>query len=274
MMRSIAIYGKGGSGKSSIATALSACYADRGKRVPHIGCDPKSDSSRLLVPQGTVRTVMGMVSETECVDASNLLMRGHHAITCVEAGGPEPGVGCAGRGITRTFELLDEMHVSFGDFDVVMFDVLGDVVCGGFAMPMRAGHAEQVCVVVSGTGMSLFAANNISKAVRRFYRNGVRLAGLIANYHTGPTGRARVEAFAQAIGTRVLAHIPYDPLFQVAEESRRTIYDYAPESVSSGVVRNLADVLEHAGDSAPPSPLDLEGFERFIELHPLNPAAS
>jgi nitrogenase iron protein NifH len=272
--RSIAIYGKGGSGKSSIATALSSCFAERGMRVLHVGCDPKSDSSRLLVSPGTLRTVLGTVSETESVDASSLLMPGYREITCVEAGGPEPGVGCAGRGITRTFELLQEMRVSFDDFDMVIFDVLGDVVCGGFAMPMRAGHAKQVCVVVSGTGMSLFAANNISRAVERFYRNGVRLAGLVANYHTGPIGRPRVEAFALAIGTRVLAHIPHDPMFQIAEEARRSIYDYAPTSASANVVRALADSLADAGSSPPPKPLDRDAFERFLEAHPLTHSAA
>jgi nitrogenase iron protein NifH len=229
-----------------------------------MGCDPKSDSSRLLVSGRPIATVVGTASDGPLFDASSILMQGIKGITCVEAGGPEPGVGCAGRGITRTFELLEELDVSVDSYDIVVYDVLGDVVCGGFAMPMRSGYARHVAVVVSGSGMSLFAANNIMKAVRRFHRNGVRLAGLVGNYHTGETFRERLPRFAEAAGTRVLAHVPFDPEIQRAEENRMTICDFKPESSSSVIIRELARKLLDPDDSAAPSPLTPEAFDSFL----------
>ncbi|NMC71294.1 MAG: nitrogenase iron protein [Myxococcales bacterium] len=262
--RSFAIYGKGGSGKSTIAAALSSAFADLGLRVLHIGCDPKADSSRPLLRRGRVRSVMGEAMTTRLLDASSVLVRGVKGITCVEAGGPEPGVGCAGRGISRTFELLAELGVSLASYDVVVYDVLGDVVCGGFAVPMREGHARYVAVTVSGTGMSLFAANNILRAVRRFHRNGVRLAGLIGNYHTGEAFRDRVPRFAAATGTSVLVEIPFDPQVQKAEERRATILDWRPQGATARAVRRLASRLLDLDDPPPPKPLEAEAFERFL----------
>ena len=263
--RSFAIYGKGGSGKSSIAAALSSCFAGMGRRVMHVGCDPKADSSRLLIPGGKIRSVMGTAMSTDLLDASSVLVKGIKGITCVEAGGPEPGVGCAGRGITRTFELLEELGVSLASYDVVIYDVLGDVVCGGFATPMKEGHARHVAVTASGSTMSLFAANNIMKAVKRFHRNGVRLAGLIGNYHTGETFRDRVPLFAAATGTRLLADVPFDPQVQKAEERRMTICDFRPRGRTAKVVAELAARLLEVGDPPPPRPLDEEAFEAFVE---------
>ena len=268
MGSSFAIYGKGGSGKSSLAASLSSCFAERGLRVLHFGCDPKSDSSRLLLGGARVETVVGTARTTDLFDASNVLMAGIRGITCVEAGGPEPGVGCAGRGITRAFEVLADLDVELADYDVVTYDVLGDVVCGGFAAPLRSGYAKHVLIVVSGTSMSLFAANNIMKAVRRFYRNGVRLAGIVGNYHTGDTFRHRVGRFAAATGTTVLAHVPHDPEIQRAEERHETIFDFRPEGDSARVVRQLADRLLAATDTPAPRPLDRDAYERFIEENP------
>lgn len=262
--RSFAIYGKGGSGKSMVAAALSSSFADLGLRVLHIGCDPKADSSRSLVRSGKVRSVMGTALTTRLLDASSILLQGRKGITCVEAGGPEPGVGCAGRGISRTFELLADLGVSLDSYDVVVYDVLGDVVCGGFAVPMREGHARFVAVTVSGTGMSLFAANNILRAVRRFHRNGVRLAGLIGNYHTGEAFRDRVPRFAAATGTTVLVEIPFDPQVQKAEEHRTTILDWRPRGATARAVRLLAARLLALGDPPPPVPLDADAFEAFL----------
>ena len=262
--RSFAIYGKGGSGKSSIAAALSSCFADLGHRVLHVGCDPKADSSRLLVRSGRIRSVMGTALATDLLDASSVLAKGIKGITCVEAGGPEPGVGCAGRGITRTFELLEELGVSLASYDVVVYDVLGDVVCGGFATPMKEGHARYVAITASGSTMSLFAANNIMRAVLRFHRNGVRLAGLIGNYHTGETFRDRVPRFAAATGTRLLVDIPFDPQLQKAEERRMTICDYRPRGPTAKAVRTLASRLLALESLPPPRPLGEEAFEAFV----------
>jgi nitrogenase iron protein NifH len=265
MTHSLAIYGKGGSGKSTVAAALSSCFADTDRRVLHFGCDPKADSSRLLLSGKRIRSVMGTALKTDLLDASSILMTGIKNITCIEAGGPEPGVGCAGRGITRTFELLRDLDVSLDDYDMVIYDVLGDVVCGGFATPMKDGYARQVLVVASGSILSLLAANNIMKAVRRFYRNGVRLAGLVGNYHTGDRFRESLIRFAQATGTKVLAHIPHDPEVQKAEESGMTIRDYRPGGSTAAILTDLAgDLLTAGGDNPKPRPLDEEAFETFL----------
>jgi nitrogenase iron protein NifH len=264
MTQSFAIYGKGGSGKSTVAAALSSCFADSGRRVLHIGCDPKADSSRLLLCGKKIRSVMGTALKTDLLDASSILMTGIKNITCIEAGGPEPGVGCAGRGITRTFELLRDLNVSLDDYDVAVYDVLGDVVCGGFATPMKDGYARQVVVVASGSILSLLAANNIMKAVLRFHRNGVRLAGLVANYHTGDKFKETLIRFAEATGTRVLAHIPHDPEVQQAEEAGQTIRDHRPDGPTAAIISGLADDLLDIGDNPPPGPLDEDAFEAFI----------
>ena len=264
MTLGFAVYGKGGSGKSTVAAALSSCFADAGRRVLHIGCDPKADSSRLLLAGEKIRSVMGTALKTDLMDASSILMTGIKNITCLEAGGPEPGVGCAGRGITRTFELLRDLNVSLGDYEIAVYDVLGDVVCGGFATPMKDGYARQVVVVASGSVLSLLAANNIMKAVKRFHRNGVRLAGMVGNYHTGDRFQQTLVRFAKATGTRVLAHIPHDPDVQKAEEAGMTIRDYRPDGPTAAVLTGLAGELLKAGDNPPPEPLDEEAFEAFI----------
>jgi nitrogenase iron protein NifH len=264
MSVSIAIYGKGGSGKSTLAAGLSYRFATLGLRVLHLGCDPKADSSRLLVRGEPIRSVMGTAMRTDLFDARSLLMRGVAGITCVEAGGPEPGVGCAGRGITRTFELLAEAGVDLEAFDAQVYDVLGDVVCGGFATPLKDGHARQVVVVASGSAMSLFAANNIFKAVRRFQRNGIWLAGLLGNYHTGEGMRDRLARFAQATGARLLGEIPFDAQVQVAEERRKTICEHAPAGPTARQISQLAEALIAQAPEPEPRPLDEQAFEAFL----------
>lgn len=260
---SLAVYGKGGSGKSTIAAALSSCFAAAGHRVLHFGCDPKSDSSRLLVGEGPITTVIGSAAGNR----GSFLMSGTRGITCLESGGPEPGVGCAGRGITRAFEVIEARGVRLGDFDVVVYDVLGDVVCGGFAAPLRSGHARHVLVVASGTGMSLFAANNIMKAVRRFGRNGVFLAGLVGNYHMGETFRSRLAAFARATGTELLAELTHDPDIQRAEERLTTVYDFAGQGRSARIIGELGRRLLALGEPPPPEPLTPDAFDSFVREH-------
>ena len=239
----------------------------------HIGCDPKADSSRLLVPGAKIVSVMGTAMQTPLFDAGSILMDGVKNITCLEAGGPEPGVGCAGRGITRMFELLVELDVDIDAYDMVVYDVLGDVVCGGFATPMKAGHAQSVMLVASGSTMSLFAANNIIKAVKRFQRNGVRLAGIVGNYHTGAAYRERLPEFAAATHTRVLANLPFDPEVQAAEERRQTICDFAPQGQSATIIKALAAELLADGVLTTPEPLSEEDFEGLIDSARTRPEA-
>ena len=269
-MHRIAIYGKGGVGKSVIATALTAHYAQQGQAVLHVGCDPKRDSAvRLLEGGGTMETVLEVLSRNpNTASAQGVLHTGRHGIVCCEAGGPEPGLGCGGRGVAKTLEFLDEMEViSEGDQDVVVFDVLGDVVCGGFAAPLRRGFAEQVLIVVSEEPMALFAANNISKAVKTYSRNGVFLGGFIANLKSESADRDLITRFAEALSTRVLAFIPRDPEVQLAERRRLTIVESAPESPAATAIKALAqDIVGADAKAAPlPTPLSDEEFFEFIK---------
>lgn len=270
-MQRIAIYGKGGVGKSVVATSLSAYYALQNKSVLHVGCDPKCDSAvRLLDGQGRIPTVLEELAKNpNLASAHSILHTGRHGILCCESGGPEPGVGCGGRGVAKTLEFMDEMEViSGGEHDAVVFDVLGDVVCGGFAAPLRRGFAQKILIVVSEEPMALFAANNISKAVNTYRRNGVFLGGFVANLKSGDADRAMIERFAEALSTRVLAFIPRDTLVQSAERQRLTVIETAPEESTAAVaLAALAEeVLTITPDGLPlPTPLGDEEFFEFIK---------
>ena len=269
-MHRIAIYGKGGVGKSVIATSLTAHYALQGQSVLHVGCDPKRDSAvRLLPGGGTMETVLDVLTRNpNAATAQGVLHKGRHGIMCCEAGGPEPGLGCGGRGVAKTLEFLDEMEViSEGEQDVVVFDVLGDVVCGGFAAPLRKGFAEQVLIVVSEEPMALFAANNISKAVKTYSRNGVFLGGFIANLKSEGADRDLLERFAAALSTKVIAFIPRDPEVQLAERRRLTVVESAPESPAGKALAGLAEQIVKADKASAtlPTPLTDEEFFEFIK---------
>jgi nitrogenase iron protein NifH len=238
-MERLVFFGKGGIGKSTIASNLSALYGLAGKKVLHVGCDPKHDSSISLAPDGYVRTFMErLLQEGQPTERSALAMKGRFGVDLVEAGGPEPGVGCAGRGISLMLETFKEVRLlETSGYDVVVFDILGDVVCGGFATPLRAGFGEKVFIVVSEELMSLYAANNIAKAVRHYGPNGVALGGLVANLRDPKADRGTLERFAALINTKVLAYIPRDPAVREAEFRRKTVVEHAPRSKA---VRALA----------------------------------
>jgi nitrogenase iron protein NifH len=265
----IAIYGKGGIGKSVVATNLSTCYAQRDLKVLHVGCDPKHDSSVRLMPAGApVRTVLDMLGDRpRGIRGEDVINIGRLGIACCESGGPEPGVGCAGRGVARTLEFLQDQDVfRAGGYDVVMFDVLGDVVCGGFAAPLRAGFAQKVLIVTSEEPMSIYAANNICKAVRTYQENGVVLAGLVANLRNNDADREALDVFASVINTRVLACIPRDETIPQAEEAMTSLVEFAPESPAAGIFRDLADTILSTSpdDLPPPNPLTDDELLRYI----------
>jgi nitrogenase iron protein NifH len=267
-LEQIAIYGKGGIGKSVIATNLSASYAMAGKRVLHIGCDPKRDSAIRLIDSGHLSTVMDLIGQDpDSLSVATIINRGRHGLDCVEAGGPDPGTGCAGRGVARTVEFLEEQGVlSNGVYDVVVFDVLGDVVCGGFAAPLRLGFARKVFIVVSEQPMSLYAANNITKAVRRYSSNGVVLGGIIANSVLPETDRDLLTRFAARLGTRIITFLPRDLDVIAAENHRRTCVEWAPESVFAKSVGKLADEVLALDPAQVPAPNTMTDDEFFTFL--------
>ena len=224
----IAIYGKGGIGKSTMTSHLAAAFAYLGKRVIQIGCDPKADSTINLLGGTLLAPVMDYLRDhdEEPEDISEIAREGYGGVLCIETGGPTPGLGCAGRGIIATFHLLEDMRL-FETYrpDVVLYDVLGDVVCGGFAAPIREGYAKKVLIVTSGEKMALYAANNICQAVRNFEdRSYAKVGGIILNSRNVPGEESKVEAFARERGLPIAAVIPRsDDILRFEDEGMTTI---------------------------------------------------
>lgn len=244
-MKKIAIYGKGGIGKSTTASNLSAALSNMGLRVMQIGCDPKADSTTNLLGGRNITTVLDMLKANEEVSLSDLIHYGYNGIICVETGGPTPGLGCAGRGVITAFEKLEECD-AFEELkpDVVIYDVLGDVVCGGFAMPIRNGYAQDVYVVTSGEKMSLYSAKNISIAVDQFKSRGyAKLKGFIFN-SKGITGEEKlVEHAAEELDTKVIHFIPRDEIIQKCEIHGKTVTEEYPQHKMALIFKTLAEKI-------------------------------
>jgi len=247
----IAVYGKGGIGKSTTVSNMSAALADRGLRVMQIGCDPKADSTVLLRGGEPMKTVLDLVREKGLkVELQDMIRTGYGGIVCAEAGGPSPGTGCAGRGIIAALEKLKEKGAyEICRPDVVFYDVLGDVVCGGFTMPMRPGYAQHVFVVTSGENMSIHAAANIAVAVENFGSRGYAdFAGLILNRRNVKNEEAKVAELAEDIHSRVVGSLDRSDLVLEAEELGKTVVEAFPDSAMAGQYRALAEaVLAAAG---------------------------
>ncbi len=244
-MKKIAFYGKGGIGKSTTVSNLSAAFAAEGYRVLQIGCDPKADSTRNLTGGVKIPTVLDLLRDREDITLTDIVTKGDCGVLCVEAGGPVPGVGCAGRGIITAFEKLEELQ-AFEHYkpDLVIYDVLGDVVCGGFAMPIRGGYAEEVYIVSSGEMMSLYAASNIASAVKMLgSRKYASLKGIILNAKNIENEQELVEKAAGEIGTRVVYRIERNPLIQQAEALGKTVVAAFPSSSMAQEYFQLANIL-------------------------------
>lgn len=278
-MRQIAIYGKGGIGKSTVTSNLSVAFAEKGLKVMQVGCDPKRDSTRTLTGEKMIPTVLDTYRELlrvgkdkKDLKLSDIIFKGSKGVLCVESGGPEPGIGCAGRGVLTAIEILRDLKAfETYDVDVVMYDVLGDVVCGGFAQPIREGYAREIYLVCSGEFMSLYAANNISKGIQRLAAQAPsRLAGVICNSRGREAFEKNVlEAFSHALGTQLIHVVPRSPEIADYEVEGKTIVESAPNSTAANHFRELAEKILANSKVVIPMPLELEDmqnlYRKFLE---------
>ena len=248
-MIKIAVYGKGGIGKSTTVCNISAALAEKGLRVMQIGCDPKADSTSALLDGHRAKTVIDLVREKgAALTLDDMVTEGYRGVLCVEAGGPTPGLGCAGRGITAALEKLREKG-AFDRYapDAVLYDVLGDVVCGGFSVPMRGGYADRVFVVTSGENMAIYAAANIAMAVENFRSRGyASMGGIILNRRNVKDEEKKVQTLAADIGCPIVGALSRSETVQAAEELGKTVLEAFPESTMAAEYRTLAAAVAAA----------------------------
>src|SRR5664279_1929633 len=268
-MRKVAIYGKGGIGKSTTTQNTVAGLVEMGKKVIVVGCDPKADSTRLLLGGLAQKTVLDTLrNEGEDVELDDVVKMGFMGSRCVESGGPEPGVGCAGRGIITSVNLLEQLGAYDNNLfptDYVFYDVLGDVVCGGFAMPMREGKAQEIYIVVSGEMMAMYAANNICKGIVKFAESGgVRLGGLICNSRKVDNESELVEMFAESLGTQMIHFVPRDNVVQRAEINRKTVIDFEPAAAQADEYRTLGKAIHENKRFVIPKPISTDELEALL----------
>lgn len=265
-MRQVAIYGKGGIGKSTTTQNTVAALAEAGKEIMVVGCDPKADSTRLLLNGLCQKTVLDTLrDEGDDIELDDILKPGFKKTRCVESGGPEPGVGCAGRGIITSINLLESLGAYTSDLDYVFYDVLGDVVCGGFAMPIREGKAEEIYIVASGELMALYAANNISKGIQKYAASGkVRLGGIICNSRKVDNELELLKAFAEELGSQLIHFVPRDNLVQRAEINKKTVIDFDPTANQADEYRALAKAIDTNDMFVVPKPMVQDRLEHLM----------
>lgn len=267
-LRQIAFYGKGGIGKSTTSQNTLAALSDLGQKILIVGCDPKADSTRLILHAKAQDTILSLAAEAgsvEDLELDDVMKIGYKDIRCVESGGPEPGVGCAGRGVITLINFLEE-NGAYDGVDYVSYDVLGDVVCGGFAMPIRENKAQEIYIVMSGEMMAMYAANNISKGILKYANSGgVRLGGLICNERKTDKELELAESLAEMLGTKLIHFVPRDNVVQHAELRRMTVIEYAPDCAQAGEYRALAEKIHNnGGNGVIPTPITMDQLEDLL----------
>jgi nitrogenase iron protein NifH len=267
-MRQIAFYGKGGIGKSTTSQNTLAALSEMGKKILIVGCDPKADSTRLILHEKAQNTVLSLAAEAgtvEDLEIEDVMKTGFRDIRCVESGGPEPGVGCAGRGVITSINFLEE-NGAYDGVDYVSYDVLGDVVCGGFAMPIRENKAQEIYIVTSGEMMAMYAANNIAKGILKYANSGgVRLGGLVCNERQTDREYELIEALAKRLNTQLIHFVPRNNIVQHAELRRMTVLEFAPDSIQAEEYRQLARKIDaNAGKGTIPTPITMDDLEELL----------
>ncbi len=267
-MRQVAFYGKGGIGKSTTQQNTAAALAAQGEQIMVVGCDPKADCTRLLLRghrQQSVLDTIREVGDAEHVTLEKVITKGYGDVKCVESGGPEPGVGCGGRGVITAIQTLEKLGAYEDELDYVFYDVLGDVVCGGFAMPIREGYAEEIYIVCSGEYMALFAANNISKGIRKFAQRGyARLGGLICNSRLVENELELVMEFAKQLNTQLIHFVPRSKDVQRAEINKKTVLDYDENLPQADEYLTLAKKINENERFDIPTPITQDELEDLM----------
>jgi len=267
-LRQCAIYGKGGIGKSTTTQNLVSALAEAGHKVMIVGCDPKADSTRLILHSKAQTSVMQLAAEAgsvEDLELEDVMNVGYGGVKCVESGGPEPGVGCAGRGVITAINFLEEEGAYDDELDFVFYDVLGDVVCGGFAMPIRENKAQEIYIVCSGEMMAMYAANNIAKGIVKYANSGgVRLAGLICNSRNTDREDELIIALAEKLGTQMIHFVPRHNVVQHAEIRRMTVVEYDPTHAQADEYRTLAKKIVDNKKFVIPTPIEMEALEELL----------
>ncbi len=267
-MRKIAFYGKGGIGKSTTQQNTAAAMAHfYDQKIFIHGCDPKADSTRLILGGKPQETLMDVLREegAEKVTKDKVIKNGFKNIRCVESGGPEPGVGCAGRGVITAIDLMEANGAYTNDLDFVFYDVLGDVVCGGFAMPIRDGKAQEVYIVASGEMMAIYAANNICKGLLKYAKqSGVRLGGIICNSRKVDREREFLDEFTASIGTQMIHFVPRDNIVQKAEFNKKTVVEYDANENQAMEYGELARKIIENKNFVIPQPLTMDELEKMV----------
>jgi nitrogenase iron protein NifH len=245
---------------------LTAGLLELNKKVLVVGCDPKADSTRLLLGGLHQKTVLDTIRDNKTeITLADLEKQGFKGVRCVESGGPEPGVGCAGRGIITSISMLENLGAYTDDLDYVFYDVLGDVVCGGFAMPIREGKAQEIYIVASGEMMALYAANNICKGIARYAERGdVRLGGIICNSRNVDREMDLLRAFTKELNTQLIYFVPRNNIVQQAEIRKKTVIEYAPDSSQAQVYRELAQAIDENTKFTIPTPITQERLEEIL----------
>ncbi len=257
--KKIAIYGKGGIGKSTIVSNIAAAYSED-YNVLVIGCDPKADTTRTLVGK-RIPTILDVLKEKKDASPEDIIYQGFGDVRCVESGGPEPGVGCAGRGVIVAMKLLDNVGAFSDDLDIIIYDVLGDVVCGGFAVPLREDFADEVYIVTSGEYMALYAANNICKGIKKLKGN---LGGIICNCRGIENEIDIVSEFADSVGSKIIGVIPRSEMVQKSEIDAKTVIEKFGESKQAQLYRKLAKSIYSNEDFIIPDPMGIDEFDEFF----------
>lgn len=271
--RKVAFYGKGGIGKSTTQQNTAAALAHfHGKKVFIHGCDPKADCTRLILGGKPQETIMDTLREhgEEAITIEGVVNSGFKGIQCVESGGPEPGVGCAGRGVITAINLMEELGAYSDDLDFVHFDVLGDVVCGGFAMPIREGKAQEVYIVASGEMMATYAANNIARGLLKYAeQSGVRLGGIICNSRKVDNELEMMLEFCAALGTQMIHFIPRDNIVQKAEFNKKSVIEFDPTCNQAQEYGELARKIIENDMFVKPTPLSMDQLEHMVSRYGL-----